>query len=51
MSSLVTSAAAGHAHDVGPVLEGLGKVADAADDVHMALHREGEDGLRVRRES
>jgi hypothetical protein len=32
------SAAACHAHDVGPVLEGLGKVADAADDVDVPLH-------------
>jgi hypothetical protein len=32
------SAAACHAHDVGPVLEGLGKVADAADDIDVPLH-------------
>lgn len=37
-------AAAGHSHDVGSVLERLGKVADSAHDIDVPLHGQWENG-------
>ena len=42
---VVLAAAVAHVLDVGAVLEGLGEVADVADDVVVALEGEGDDGL------